>query len=67
MRVKKCFIKNLLECEVVRMRAVDGPFAIGQNMFHFFSSLIRYCQKDPFVIAEKDSSPGFFFVEMQKR
>lgn len=39
------------------MRAADGSFAIGQNMFHFFSSLIWYCQKDLFVIVEKDSSP----------
>lgn len=48
----------LLEYEVVRIRAVDGLFAIGRNMFHFFSLLIWYCQKDPFAIAEKDSLPA---------
>lgn len=64
-RVKNVFLlkkwqkKNLLEYEVVRMRAVDGSFAIGRNMFHFFSSSIWYCQKDLFVIAKKDSLPVY--------
>lgn len=54
----KCILfKNLLEYEVVRMRAVDGSFAIGRCMFHFFSSSIWYCQRDLFVIAKINSLP----------
>lgn len=55
----KCILfKNLLECEVVRMRAVDGSFAIGRCMFHFFSPSIWYCQRDLFVIAKINSLPA---------
>lgn len=39
------------------MRAVDGSFAIGRCMFHFFSSSIWYCQRDLFVIAKINSLP----------
>lgn len=56
----ECVIKNLLEYEVVRIRAVDGSFAIGRNMFHFFSLSIWYCQKDQFGTVKRDSLPALY-------
>lgn len=51
---------------MVRMRVVDVPFAIDQNMSHFFSLLILFHQKNPYVIAKKDSLTTIFSEKKNK-